>query len=62
MCSRVCETRNTMDLRDATPGIYDREMEIMQKSVTTFIDTLFINFLDISKPQIYLISKGINKF
>lgn len=51
-----------MDLRDATPGIYDREMETMQKSVTTFIDTLFINFLDISKPQIYLISKGINKF
>lgn len=51
-----------MDLRDATPGIYDREMETMQKSVTIFIDTLFINFLGINKPQIYLISKGINKF
>lgn len=38
-----------MDLRDAAPGIYDREMETMQKSVIIFIDTLFINFLDISK-------------
>lgn len=50
MCSRVCETRNTVDLGDATPGICDREMEIMQNASTIFIDTLFINFLNRIKP------------
>lgn len=43
-------------------GFVDREMETMQNAVTIFIDTLFINFLNRSKPQISLISKGNNKF